>query len=130
MTTDQQQINIPEVLAEVEQVFTRYEAALLANDTEVLDQMFLQSPVTIRYGVADIQYGNEELRAFRTKQTAFARRLFETRIATFGENLATASTLFERDDTPGQIGRQMQTWLKTATGWRIVAAHVSMVMRE
>lgn len=120
-------INIPSVVREVEEVFMRYESALLTNDFSVLDEMFLESPVTIRYGVADIQYGNAQLRAFRAAQVAFERCLFETHISTFGDDIAVASTLFRRADAPNEIGRQMQTWLKTSRGWRIAAAHVSVV---
>ena len=120
-------INIPAVLAEVEAVFATYETALLANDTAVLDAMFRTGPETLRYGVSDIQYGSDQLRAFRARQQPFTRTLFGTRITTYGRDFATASTLFRRDDAPHQIGRQMQTWLRTAQGWRIIAAHVSAV---
>lgn len=119
-------IDIPAVLAEVKAVFARYEAALLANDTEVLDQMFLTAPTTIRYGVAEVQHGNDELRAFRATQAPFERRLYDTVITTYGNDMAVASTLFQREDAPHQTGRQMQTWLRTSQGWRIVAAHVSV----
>ncbi|MGL5009114.1 MAG: oxalurate catabolism protein HpxZ [Paracoccaceae bacterium] len=117
----------PEALAEVTAVFHRYEAALLRNDTSLLDQMFLPSDRTVRYGVAEVQYGIEEVRRFRATQTPFDRRLSRTVITTFGRDLAIAATLFHRADFPGQIGRQMQTWIRTDTGWLIAAAHVSMM---
>ncbi|TVP73796.1 MAG: oxalurate catabolism protein HpxZ [Rhodobacteraceae bacterium] len=124
------EINIPEVMAEVRAAFDRYEAALLKNDTEILDAMFLPSDDMIRYGVADIQYGPEELRAWRAHQSPFERRLFDTRIVTYGRDVAIAATLFCRSDAPDDIGRQMQTWLHTKDGWRIVAAHVSTVLKQ
>lgn len=37
------------------------------------------------------------------------------------------STLFHRPDFPGQVGRQMQTWVRTREGWRVAAAHISMM---
>ena len=121
------QIDDPEVLAEITAIFHIYEKALLANDTEALDAMFLHADVTVRYGVADLQYGIEEVRRFRAVQKAFDRTLSRTLITTYGRDVAVASTLFMRPDLPGQLGRQMQTWIKTADGWRVAAAHISMM---
>ena len=120
-------VDDPETLAEVTAVFHAYEAALLANDTATLDAMFLPSTSIVRYGVADIQYGIDEVRAFRSVQQPFDRTLSRTAITTYGTDLAIASTLFDRPDFPGKVGRQMQTWIRTDGGWRIVAAHVSMM---
>ncbi len=117
----------PQVLAEVTEVFHRYEAALLRADAAALDAMFLPSDRTVRYGVADIQHGIDEVRAFRAAQGPFDRRLSQTRITTFGRDTAVAATLFHRPDAPGQIGRQMQTWVRTPQGWQVAAAHVSMI---
>lgn len=120
-------INDPKTLAEVVEIFHKYEAALLANDAETLDALFLHEPTTIRYGVAENQYGIDQIRAFRSAQKPFTRSLLQLVITTYGTDFATASTLFYRDDFPGQIGRQMQTWIKTIPGWRVAAAHVSMI---
>ena len=117
----------PEALAEVTAVFHRYEAALLRNDVAVLNGMFLASERTVRYGVAEVQYGIDEIRQFRARQSPFDRSLAQTLITTFGRDLAIAATLFHRKDAPGQIGRQMQTWIRTDKGWLIAAAHVSMM---
>ncbi|MBY0349815.1 oxalurate catabolism protein HpxZ [Tabrizicola sp.] len=119
--------NDPETLAEVEAVFHRYEAALLRHDPQALDEMFLPAPHTVRYGVAEVQYGIEEVRQFRATQSPFERSLSRTVITTFGHDVAVASTLFHRPDFPGQTGRQTQTWIRTDAGWQIVAAHVSMM---
>jgi Protein of unknown function (DUF3225) len=119
--------NDPETLAEVTAVFRRYEAALLRHDPQALDAMFLPAPHTVRYGVAEVQYGIEEVRRFRATQSPFQRSLSHTVITTFGQDMAIASTLFHRPDFPGQIGRQMQTWIRTDAGWQIAAAHVSMM---
>ncbi|MES2915130.1 MAG: oxalurate catabolism protein HpxZ [Pseudomonadota bacterium] len=124
------QSNDPVTLAEVTAVFYRYEAALLRHDPEELDAMFLPADHTVRYGVAEVQYGIDEVRRFRATQTAFDRALSRTVITTFGQNVAIASTLFHRQDFPGQIGRQMQTWVRTDAGWQIAAAHVSMMIDE
>jgi ketosteroid isomerase-like protein len=121
------EINHPETQAEVEAIFAAYEAALLENDNETLLSMFLDNPATIRYGVAEVQHGFAEVSAFRSSQVPFTRRLEKTVVTTYGRDFATASTLFIRPDLPGQIGRQMQTWVRTADGWKVAAAHVSMM---
>lgn len=120
-------VNDPEVLAEITAIFHVYERALLANDETALDAMFLPSEETIRYGVADLQYGIDEVRAFRALQRPFERSLSRTLITAYGKDVAIASTLFHRPDFPGQVGRQMQTWIRTGHGWRVAAAHVSMM---
>tara|TARA_R110002020_G_scaffold10961_18_gene41652 strand:- start:5142 stop:5522 length:381 start_codon:yes stop_codon:yes gene_type:complete len=120
-------INDPDIVAEVRAAFERYEAALLANDGATLDAMFVAAPETVRYGVAEIQYGIEAIRAFRAVQRPFVRRLEGLVITSYGDATATAATLFHRPDFPGQIGRQMQTWIKQDGSWRVAAAHVSMM---
>lgn len=120
-------LNDPIVVAEVTEAFERYERALLANDNATLLSMFLDSPVTVRYGVAEVQHGFAEVAAFRRVQAAFERSLSNLVITTYGSDCATASVLFRRPDLPGQVGRQMQTWIKTDGGWRVAAAHVSMM---
>ena len=122
-------INTPEIVAEVEAAFQRYERALNENDLAALDDSFWQSALTIRYGVNEILHGIDEIRAFRTaRPTAGLRRSLErTVITTFGTDFATASTLFHRDAMIGKIGRQMQTWVRFPEGWRVVAATVSVI---
>ena len=123
------QINLPEVVAEVEAAFARYEAALVGNDVDTLGALFWHSEQTIRYGIAENLYGAGEIAAFRAARSpvGLARRLSRTVITTYGRDFATASTLFERDTVPGKIGRQMQTWVRLPDGWRVVAAHVSLI---
>lgn len=123
------QIDIPAVKAEVEAAFARYEAALTSNDVDTLQALFWADPHTIRYGIAENLYGHDEIGAFRAARSpvGLARRIFRTVITTYGQDYATASTLFERPTVPGKIGRQMQTWARMPEGWRIVAAHVSLI---
>lgn len=123
------QINRPEVVAEVEAAFARYETALVTNDVATLTELFWNSPYTIRYGIGENLYGAAEIMAFRGARSpvGLARRISRTVITTYGDDFATASTLFERESVPGKIGRQMQTWVKMAEGWRVVAAHVSLI---
>lgn len=122
-------IDLPEVKAEVEAVFAEYERALVTNDVETLDRLFLDAPTTIRYGAGENLYGSQEIRAFRAARSpaGLARRLERTVVTTYGRDFATASTLFRRDGAQGRVGRQMQTWIRTPDGWRVVAAHVSVV---
>ncbi len=125
----QMEINMPEVKAELEAVFAEYETALVTNDVEVLDRLFLKSPATIRYGGGENLYGYDEIAAFRSARSSkgLARRLDRTVITTYGTDYATASTLFYRKSAPGKVGRQMQTWIRTPEGWRVAAAHVSVI---
>lgn len=122
-------INDPTVVAEVEAAFGKYEAALVGNDVATLTSLFWDNPLTIRYGIAEILYGSDEIAAFRAARlpVGLARSLSRTVITTYGDDFATASTLFHRDTVPGKIGRQMQSWARLAEGWRIVAAHVSII---
>lgn len=119
--------NDPRTLSEVQAAFDAYEAALLSNDTAGLDAFFLHRADIVRYGVSEVQYGIDELRAFRTAQSPFDRRLERLVIVTYGPDVAVASTMFYRNDFPGQVGRQQQTWIRTEAGWKIGAAHVSMM---
>jgi Protein of unknown function (DUF3225) len=123
------QVDDPEVVREVREAFWRYEQALVTNDVATLDALFRDDPRTIRYGGAEILYGHAEIMAFRAARSpiGLARTLERTVITTFGRDCAVASTLFRRASAPGKLGRQMQTWVRFAEGWRIVAAHVSMI---
>ena len=122
-------VNDPETVAEVEALFADYERALTTNDVETLDRLFRDGAETIRYGGTENLYGIDEIRAFRAARSpaGLARTLERPVITTYGHDFATASTLFRRDGAPGKIGRQMQSWVRFAEGWRIVAAHVSVI---
>ena len=123
------QVDLPEVVAEVRAEFERYEKALVTNDVDALDRFFRDDPRTIRYGVNENLYGYGEIAAFRAARVpvALGRKLSRTVITTYGREFAVAATLYERPSAPGRIGRQMQTWAKFEDGWRIVAAHVSLL---
>ena len=123
------EINRPDVMAEMQAAFARYEAALVGNDVAALDAMFWDAPAVIRYGTGENLYGADAIRAFRVARPSvgLARRLSATVITTFGRDFATASTLFHRDGAPGKVGRQMQSWARLPEGWRVVAAHVSLI---
>ena len=122
------EINIPEVVAEVEKAFARYERALVSNDIAELDALFWKSPHTLRYGVTENLYGYDEIAAFRGRRPAInlARDLLKTVITTYGRDFATANAEFKRIGAT-KTGRQSQVWLRTEAGWRCVAAHVSLL---
>ena len=122
-------VNDPKVLAEVEAAFAAYEQALTTNDVAALDAFFRDAPQTIRYGVGENLYGYEAIKAFRAARSpvGLARKVEKTVITTYGFDFAVASTLFRRENAPGKIGRQMQTWARFREGWRVVAAHVSVM---
>lgn len=121
-------INLPEVLAEVEHQFMRYEKALVSNDVTVLDELFWDSPFTLRYGATENLYGYQAIQAFRAARPSqgLQRSLLKTVITTYGRDFATANVEFQRDGS-ASTGRQSQTWLRTPQGWRVVAAHVSLL---
>jgi hypothetical protein len=123
------EIDLPDVLAEVSAQFARYEKALITNDVAVLDELFRNDSRTLRYGIAENLYGYDAIMAFRAARSpvGLMRRIDKTVITTYGRDTAVASTLFYRDNTPGRVGRQMQTWARFPEGWKIVAAHVSVI---
>jgi ketosteroid isomerase-like protein len=122
-------IDLPDVVAEVRAAFNAYEQALVANDVEALDAMFRDDPRTVRFGSTENLFGYSAIKAFRAARSpvGLARTLSDTVITTYGRNLAIASTLFRRAGMPGKVGRQMQTWVRLSEGWRVVAAHVSII---
>jgi hypothetical protein len=122
-------IDLPDVLAEVTAQFQRYEQALVSNDVAVLDELFHNDARTLRYGIAENLHGHGEIASFRSARSpvGLMRRTARTIITSYGRDMAVASTLFYRDTLPGRVGRQMQTWVRFAEGWRIVAAHVSVI---
>jgi len=122
------QINHPPTLAEVTAAFERYEHALVTNDVAVLDELFWNSPHTLRYGVTENLYGYDAIQSFRAARpsTGLARTLLRTQITTYGDSFATANIEFQRAGSE-RTGRQSQTWMKTPDGWRVVSAHVSLL---
>lgn len=123
------QIDLPEVVIEVREAFERYETALTTNDVAALDELFHKDSRTLRYGIGENLYGFEAIAAFRAARNpvGLMREISGTVITAYGHDTAVASTLFKRGSAPGKIGRQMQTWVKFPEGWRIVAAHVSII---
>ncbi|PTX06533.1 DUF3225 domain-containing protein [Achromobacter mucicolens] len=121
-------INLPDVVAEVTAVVERYEAALVSNDVQVLDALFWNSPHTLRYGAGENLYGYDQIRAFRAQRSpqGLARQVLRTAITTYGRDFATANLEFQREGS-ARTGRQSQTWMRTPEGWRVVAAHVSLM---
>ena len=121
-------INLPDLVAEVTAAFERYERALVTNDVGVLDELFWNSPHTLRYGATENLYGYEAICAFRAGRSpqGLARTILRTVITTYGHDLASANIEFLRDGST-RTGRQSQTWMRTPEGWKVVAAHVSLL---
>jgi hypothetical protein len=122
------QINLADIHAEVSAVFARYEDALVNNRVDVLDELFWASEHTVRYGAGENLIGIQAIREFRNSRPSqgLARKLQNTVITTFGRDMATAMTEFRREGG-NRLGRQSQTWVRTPQGWRVVAAHVSLM---
>lgn len=121
-------INLPDVLAEVEFACERYERALVGNDVAVLDELFWNSPHTLRFGATENLYGYDAIRDFRAARPAqgLERTVLNTVITTYGRDFATANVEFQRVGSD-KTGRQSQTWIRTPKGWRVVGAHVSLL---
>ena len=122
-------IDIPDVVTELAMAFQQYETALVTNDIATLNELFRHAPETIRYGIGENLYGYDEIAAFRGARSpvGLERTLERVRITTYGRDFGTASTLFRRSSMRTKIGRQMQTWVRMPEGWRVVAAHVSLI---
>ncbi|MGV3727099.1 oxalurate catabolism protein HpxZ [Hydrogenophaga sp.] len=122
-------INLPDVLAEVNAVFDAYEQALVTNDVAVLDALFWQSPLTLRYGAGENLYGFDAIQAFRQGRPAvnLMRTVTARQVTTFGTDMAVANIEFRREGSE-RIGRQSQTWVRMPEGWRVVSAHVSLML--
>jgi Protein of unknown function (DUF3225) len=130
MTISAHEINLPEVVAELSELYPRYEQALVTNDVPTLVAMFWASPHVMRFGVTENLYGLEELEAFRQGRPSvnLARRITRQQIVSFGQDLASITIEFERDTLTGTThGRQSQVWVRLSDGWRIVSAHVSLL---
>jgi hypothetical protein len=123
-------INDPEIVAELQALYPRYEAALVTNDAETLTQMFWASPRAIRFGLTENLHGIDEIAAFRKGRAAvnLARTIRRLDIVTFGRDYGSITLEFERTvDSRTVSGRQSQVWVRLPEGWRIVSAHVSLL---
>jgi len=121
------QLDDPGVLAEVRAVFDRYEAALMANETAVLDAIFWADPRTVRFGITEILYGHEAIRAFRASVGKYAQRIQrKVHIVAFGRDFAATHLEYERVGT-GLVGRETKIMARMPEGWRVVSAHVSLL---
>lgn len=119
-------VDAPEVLAEVQAAFAAYERALMADDVAALDRLFHDAPTTVRYGVGETLYGTEAIRAFRRARGGSPQRqLQRVQIVAYGRDFATADAEFLREGSTRR-GRQSQSWVRFADGWKVVSAHVSL----
>ena len=122
------EVNLPDVVAEATEQFLRYEKALVANDVAVLNELFWADSLVVRYGAMENLYSYEAITRFRRQRPNddLPRELLRTVVTTFGRDVAAISAEFRRTES-GRRGRQSQTWVRTGEGWRIVAAHVSLL---
>ena len=119
-------VNDPEVVAEVSAAFAAYEAALMADDLAAMDALFHDAPTTNRFGVGEVLFGIEAIREFRKGRGGSPqRRLGRVAITSYGADFATADAEFFREGSDRR-GRQSQSWVRFAEGWKVVSAHVSL----
>ena len=124
------EIDLPEVVAEVTAEFERYEKALVSNDVATLgrdiSQRSAHHPLRRRREFFTAMPRSRRS-APRARRPALRARCRRPSSAPTAATHAVASTLFHRPTMPGKIGRQMQTWVRFPEGWRVVAAHVSVI---
>ncbi|HEY3300919.1 MAG TPA: oxalurate catabolism protein HpxZ [Methylophilaceae bacterium] len=119
-------INLPEVISQVRLAFETYEKNLTENNVDALINSFWRHPNAVRFGANENLYGWQEILNFRQQRTPPAQReLMHTIITTYGDEYANVSTEFK--NAKGEVGRQMQSWIRTQEGWRIAAAHISLL---
>jgi hypothetical protein len=126
-----QNINHPDIVAEVTAAVRRYEQALFANDVATLNTLFWDSPCTLRFGITENLYGHREISAFRSERRPGDLRRQERKlvVTTFGSDFGTANVEYSREGS-ARIGRMSHTWVRFPEGWRIVAAHVSFLATQ
>lgn len=125
------EINLPDIHAELSALYPAYEKALVENDVETLTRMFWASAYAVRFGAGENLYGMDEIEAFRKARPSvgLARRIVRLEIVTFGRDFGSVMLEFERNTSAKTVrGRQSQTWVRMEEGWRIVAAHVSILV--
>ena len=125
------EINIPEVLAEVTAAHDHYEAALMRNDVDVLNELFWTNDLTLRYGIDENLYGHDAIAEFRAARdlSDVVRTTGPVIVTTYGHDYGTANLEFYRESMGDGTGRQSQSWVRMREGWRIVAAHVSVIRK-
>ena len=118
------EINNPQVLAEVSVQFQRYQDAVISNDIAVLNELFWDNALTLRYGAGENLYGHAAIAGYRSARNPAGLAREETKrvVTSYGRDYATTNIEFTRS---GRHGRQSQAWARMSEGWRIVAAHVS-----
>jgi hypothetical protein len=123
-------INDPETLAELQTLYPQYENALVTNDADTLTRMFWSSPHAMRFGITENLYGIDEIASFRKGRSPvnLTRTIRRLDIVAFGKDHGSVTLEFERT-VDGRVvrGRQSQVWARLPEGWRIVAAHVSIL---
>ncbi|MEZ5209945.1 MAG: DUF3225 domain-containing protein [Gordonia sp. (in: high G+C Gram-positive bacteria)] len=105
--------------------FWRYETALMDNDVDALDDLFLAGDKTIRADHEAVLQGHDAIARFRAARTsgAPARRVVDVHVRELGDDLCVV--LAETCRSDGAPGLQSQVWKNTADGWKIAYAHVS-----
>jgi hypothetical protein len=124
------QINDAATVAELTELYLKYETALCENDTATLDDLFWRSPEVVRFGATENLYGIDEIRNFRQNRPTkdLAREISNLKVVTLDAQMAAVTLEFQRTiDGVTRSGRQSQMWYKLPEGWKIVSAHVSLL---
>ncbi len=122
-------IDLPEVVAEVSAAFARYETALVTNDVATLDELFHDDARTLRYGGGENLYGYAAIKSFRAGGSPAGTGAHD------GANPHYYLWPRPRRCLDLVLSRQRARQGRPADadlgafrgGWRIVAAHVSVI---
>ncbi len=106
------------------EAFWRYDAALLANDKPALDELFQPGPDTLRGDGRNLLVGHDAISGFRSARAAIpTRAVTGLQVRVLADDCV---LIMARTADGAATGLQTQLWRRTAAGWRVAAAHVSL----
>jgi len=119
--------NANTVESEIRMCFDRYEAALTGNVVAALTEFFWRDDRVVRLSSEGSLYGFDAIANFRRGRAAtdMARELLRVDVVALSPDLGVATAEYRRTGS-GRRGLQSQVWMRTADGWRIASAHVSI----
>jgi amidase len=109
---------------ELAEAFERYERAIVANDLDVLDELFAPGPATMRGDAAGLLVGHDAISAFRGVRGGVPARTIErVEYRPLADDVALVVSVSRYRG--GGTGLQTQVWERRDGAWRITAAHVT-----
>lgn len=123
------EINHPNVVEAISQLYNQYEIALCNNDVAALNAFFWDSSEVVRFGVMENLYGSEAIKQYRASRPdlKLSRQISNFKVTAFDLDTAVVTLEFYGglETQPAHSGRLSQVWRHFSDGWKIVSAHVS-----